>query len=253
MSKTLDRLQNCKSLDEAERLFDYGFDAYKTRDEMVQNELNDLIKEFGEPANEKQKELYENFALLKVEEARHIFEREKNLAFSQIKSSIGESHYDYNIWMSIDKISESFDGTFIGKMIDSAKFIEEAIDDFIDFSDESEMTREKFAETLKNNFGQIVAEHYVKTCIGELEKEMNFEFPDSRSYYDYFRFYQGENDFSFYDEKAEIDFKKALSNGIEKTDNPKECYENLSDMTKGFLDYISKDSEFTCAGVLFLI
>ncbi|WP_165817828.1 hypothetical protein [Helicobacter cinaedi] len=44
---------------------------------MVQDEIDILISEFGEPTNEKQKELYERYANLRVDEAKLIFQREK--------------------------------------------------------------------------------------------------------------------------------------------------------------------------------
>ena len=241
--ETLDKLTNCKNLEEAEKIFDYSADGYQTRKKMVQDEIDILISEIGEPTSEKLKELYERYANLKVNEAKLIFQREKNLAFDKVKNALSNFNNDYGVWDSLNSLSKAFDDYgFIGKMIEASDFIEKAIYDFQDYAKDSDLSLEATQETLNLNFQNIVSEYYVKEAIEDLESEFSIKIFDDgkKSLYDVFNFYQGESDFHFYNDEMKEYFKECLENAVKNLDDPQNVYENFTEITKSFLKDVAE-------------
>ena len=241
--ETLGKLTNCKNLEEAEKIFDYPADGYQTRKKMVQDEIDILISEIGEPTSEKLKELYERYANLRVNEAKFIFQREKNLAFDKIKNALSNFNNDYGVWNSLNSLSKAFDNdNFIGKMIEASDFIEKAIYDFQDYAKDSDLSLEATQETLNLNFQNIVSEYYVKEAIKDLESEFSIKiFDDGKnSLYDVFNFYQGESDFHFCNDEMEEYFKECLENAVKNLDDPQDVYENFTEITKSFLKDVAE-------------
>ena len=239
--ETLGKLTNCKNLEEAEKIFDYPADGYQTRKKMVQDEI--VISEIGEPTSEKLKELYERYANLRVNEAKFIFQREKNLAFDKIKNALSNFNNDYGVWNSLNSLSKAFDNdNFIGKMIEASDFIEKAIYDFQDYAKDSDLSLEVTQETLNLNFQNIVSEYYVKEAIKDLESEFSIKiFDDGKnSLYDVFNFYQGESDFHFCNDEMEEYFKECLENAVKNLDDPQDVYENFTEITKSFLKDVAE-------------